>query len=125
MSKYEIPQIGFIRNFSLKCSLKISASIFVFVEVLDCLFSFCIEYRSYICISFHVKNYPQWNQAICYYWHFCYQLVAWTLVFNHTTIIFYVESIAFLYQLPSSQQILFQTFAMIDITDIRTLPMFR
>ena len=49
-----------------------------------------------LCLPFYVGNYPQWKQAVTCHWHFCYQLVAWTLVFDHTVFIFHVDSVAFL-----------------------------
>ena len=124
MSKSEMPQPRFILNFYLKDCLKFNVVIFFLVEVLDCFFTLFLECSPCICLSFHVWNYPQWKQAITCHWHFCYQLVAWTLVFNHTVIIFYVESVTFLYQLSNAQQIVLKTFDMIEIRNKLTLPMF-
>ena len=122
MSKSKMPQPGFILNFCLKCSLQISAAILFLVEELEFFFTFYLECNSCVCLPFRVGNYPQWKQAVAFHWHFCYQLVAWMLVFNHTVIILYIDSVAFLYQLSNAQQIMFQTFNMIDNRNKITLP---
>ena len=111
-------------EFCLKCILKISAIIFFLVGVLVYFLSLFPECSSCICLSFHVWNYPQGKQVISFHWHFCYHLVAWTLVFNHTVIIFYVDSLTFLCHLSNSQKIVFHTFDMIDIRNKLTLPLF-
>ena len=124
MSKYAMPQRGFILNFCVKCSLKISTAIFFLVEVLVYFLTFCLECSSCICLSFHVWHYPQRKQAIAFHLYFCYQLVAWTYVFNHIVILLHVDDVPFLYQLLNTQQIVFQTFDMINIAHNLSLPLF-
>ena len=107
MSKSEIPHPWLILNLCLKCILKTSVVILFLFEDIVYIFTFFLERNSLICLSFHIWNYPEWKQAIACHLHFFYQLVAWTLAFNHIVIIFYVDYVTFLYQLSNTQQIMF------------------
>ena len=80
---------------------------FLLVEELKCFFTLYLECSSWVCLPFHVGDYSQWKQAISCHWHFYYQLAAWTNLFNHIAIIFYIDSVAFLNQFSNAQKIMF------------------
>ena len=103
-----MPQQGLILKFCLECSLKINAVILFLVKVLDRFFTFFLECSPCICLSFHVWKYPQWKQVIACHWHFCYQMVAWTYVINHTVIFLHVDSVTFCISCPMLNRLCFR-----------------